>query len=99
MCYMDSGNRVGVRELRQNLSVYLRRVAAGESFEVTERGRRVAVLGPPPEESTPLGRLVSSGRAGRPDGDLLELGPPRTQQDPPSSHLGDALEAEREERG
>ena len=29
--------RVGVRELRQNLSVYLRRVAKGESFVVTER--------------------------------------------------------------
>jgi prevent-host-death family protein len=32
-------DRVGVRELRQNLSVYLRRVARGESLEVTERGR------------------------------------------------------------
>jgi hypothetical protein len=45
MCYMrvDWG-RVGVRELRQNLSVYLRRVLKGESFEVTDRGRTVAVL-------------------------------------------------------
>jgi prevent-host-death family protein len=38
--------RVGVRELRQNLSVYLRRVRSGESLEVTERGRPVAVLQP-----------------------------------------------------
>ena len=43
LCYM---NRVGIRELRQNLSVYLRRVQQGESLEVTERGRPVAVLGP-----------------------------------------------------
>jgi len=29
--------RVGVRELRQNLSRWLRRVENGESFEVTDR--------------------------------------------------------------
>ena len=40
---MDS---VGVRELRQNLSVYLRRVEAGESLEVLSRGRVVAELRP-----------------------------------------------------
>jgi len=96
MRYMDSDNTVGVRELRQNLSAYPRRVAVGESFAVTERGRKVAVLSPLPEESTPLGRLVSSGRAGRPEGDVLELGPPPGS---PSSRLSDALEAEREERG
>ena len=39
LCYME---RVGVRELRQNLSVYLRRVGAGQTLEVTERGRPVA---------------------------------------------------------
>ena len=32
--------RVGVRELRQNLSVYLERVIAGERLEVTDRGTR-----------------------------------------------------------
>jgi prevent-host-death family protein len=92
---MEQRRQVGVRQLRQNLSVYLRRVAAGESFEVTERGRRVAVLGPLPEESTPLARLVASGRAAPPDGDLLELGAPEGQ---PSRRLGEALEEEREER-
>ncbi|HXI18655.1 MAG TPA: type II toxin-antitoxin system prevent-host-death family antitoxin [Chloroflexota bacterium] len=39
---------VGVRELRQNLSVYLRRVEAGETLRVTDRGRPVALLGPLP---------------------------------------------------
>ncbi|WP_020671328.1 type II toxin-antitoxin system Phd/YefM family antitoxin [Amycolatopsis nigrescens] len=38
---------IGIRELRQNASVYLRRVAAGESFTVTDRGTPVAILGPP----------------------------------------------------
>ncbi|MGH9026953.1 MAG: type II toxin-antitoxin system Phd/YefM family antitoxin [Acidimicrobiia bacterium] len=35
---------IGVREIRQNVSAYLRRVQAGESFEVTDRGRPIAVL-------------------------------------------------------
>lgn len=95
MCYMERRRRVGVRELRQNLSAYLRRVAVGESFEVTERGRRVAVLAPLPEESTPLGRLVASGRAEAPVGDVLDLGPP---EGPPSRRPTEALETEREER-
>lgn len=39
-------DRIGVRELRQNASRYLRRVARGESLEVTDRGRPVARLVP-----------------------------------------------------
>ena len=38
--------RVGIRELRQNLSVYLERVKAGETLEVTDHGRPVANLEP-----------------------------------------------------
>jgi prevent-host-death family protein len=38
--------RIGVRELRQNASRYLARVAGGECIEVTDRGRAVAVLIP-----------------------------------------------------
>ena len=54
---------VGVRELRQNLSRWLRRVEAGESFEVTERGRPVAVLSPlPPEPDDVIARLRAEGR-------------------------------------
>lgn len=37
---------VGVRELRQHASDLLRRVAAGESIVVTDRGRPVARLSP-----------------------------------------------------
>ena len=40
--------RVGVRELRQNLSRYLERVKEGETLTVTERGREVARLVPSP---------------------------------------------------
>jgi prevent-host-death family protein len=40
---------VSVSELKANLSEHLRRVKAGEEVLVTDRGRVVAVLGPPPE--------------------------------------------------
>lgn len=39
---------VAVRELKAKLSAYLQRAAAGELITVTDRGRPVAVLGPPP---------------------------------------------------
>ncbi len=38
--------RIGVRELRQHASRYLARVATGETIEVTDRGRSVALLVP-----------------------------------------------------
>ena len=45
---------VGVRELRQRASELLRRVEEGESIEITDRGRPVAMLTPLPED--PLAR-------------------------------------------
>jgi len=57
-------NRVGVRELRQNLSVYLDRVKGGETLEVTEHGRPVARLGPNPPSKLPiLDQMIADGRA------------------------------------
>ncbi len=38
--------RVGIRELKANLSAYLRRVKAGESLIITERGRPVGRIVP-----------------------------------------------------
>ena len=96
MCYMGSDDsRVGVRELRQNLSKYLRRVVRGETLEVTERGRPVALLAPLPPGSSPLERLIASGRAVRPEDDLMALLPP---EGPTSSVLSEALREERTER-
>jgi prevent-host-death family protein len=43
MCYME---RIGLRELRQNASRYIARVAHGETVEVTQRGRLVARIVP-----------------------------------------------------
>lgn len=59
-------NRVGVAELRQNLSRYLRRVEQGERLVVTDHNRPVAELGPPSSEPSHLDRLVAEGRVARP---------------------------------
>jgi len=52
---------VGVGELRQNLSRYLRRVEAGERLTVTDRNRPVAELRPLPTPGSRLERLVAEG--------------------------------------
>jgi prevent-host-death family protein len=86
---------VGIRELRQNLSVYLRRVAAGERLRVTDRGRTVAALVPLREDEPPLEQLMRQGRVIPARGDLLELGPPRGR---PSTRASEALDELRQER-
>jgi prevent-host-death family protein len=63
---MYMSTRVGVAELRQNLSVYLRRVEHGERLVVTDRNRPVAELGPPPAVGAALDRLIAEGRVSRP---------------------------------
>lgn len=62
--YMD--RTVGIAELRQNLSRYLRRVENGERLLVTDRNRPVAELGPPPSIGAALDRLIAEGKIGRP---------------------------------
>jgi prevent-host-death family protein len=59
-------DRVGVGELRQNLSRYLRRAERGERLIVTDRNRPVAELGPPPPTSAGLDRLIAEGRVSQP---------------------------------
>lgn len=88
---------VTVRELRQNLSVYLRRVECGESLSVTRRGEPVAVLAPLPGRTSALDRLVAEGRATAAAGDLLDHGPPprATGEGPPLSEVLDAMREER----
>lgn len=58
MCYME---HVGIRELRQNLSVYLAKVKTGTAFAVTDRGKPVAVLQPLAADVDAWQRLVDDG--------------------------------------
>ena len=66
--------RIGVRELRQRASELLRRVEQGESIEITDRGRPVAMLTPLPQD--PLARLMASGDLDENDRDLADLPDP-----------------------
>ncbi|MGH8995261.1 MAG: type II toxin-antitoxin system Phd/YefM family antitoxin [Acidimicrobiales bacterium] len=68
-------DRIGVRELRQHASRYLVRVAAGETIEVTDRGRPVAML--VPSRRDPWEELVAAGQVlGRTqDGDVVDEAP------------------------
>lgn len=80
---------VGVRELRQRASELLRRVAAGETIEVTDRGRPVAMLTPIPAGS-PLERLRAAGEVTSSAGDFDDLPAPvplAVGQEPPSAVL------------
>jgi antitoxin (DNA-binding transcriptional repressor) of toxin-antitoxin stability system len=105
MCYMavvmaasKKKRQVGVREMRQNLSVYLDRVKAGETLQVTEFGRVVALLTPlPAEKLSPLERMVREGRAIAPKGSLKDRRPPQPAQHgyPPIEQI---LAEEREDR-
>ena len=56
---------VGVRDLKNRLSEFLRRVGAGERITVTDRGRPVAVLSPPdpPAEHEMVAAMVREGLA------------------------------------
>ena len=62
--------RIGVRELRQHASRYLAIVAGGESVEVTDRGRPVAML--VPARADAWDALLASNRILRPD-DTMDL--------------------------
>lgn len=66
---------VGVRELRQRASELLRLVEQGETIEITDRGRPVALLSPIPEAS-PLEQLRATGQLQPATSDLDDLPPP-----------------------
>lgn len=71
-CYpVDTmSDTVGIRELRQQASALLRRVAKGETIEVTDHGHPIARI--VPLRPGLLGQLVLEGRATGAAGDLLD---------------------------
>lgn len=89
--------QVGIRELRQNLSVYVRRVKAGESLEVTESGRPVALLTTLPEAAGPRERLLAGGQIKRAPRSIAGLGLPPSSLEP-ASPVSEALAEQRGER-
>lgn len=53
--------RMGIRELRDNLTKAIRRVRAGETIEITHDGEPVALLSP--VKADRLEQLIASGEA------------------------------------
>lgn len=107
MCYMaryrtrERENTVGVRELRQNLSVYLERVKKGEALTVTDRGQEVAILRPMPKSNDVIERLIAEGRATRPTRhirDVLRAIAPSLKPWDGDKPLDEILDEMREER-
>jgi prevent-host-death family protein len=99
MCYMArkaKPSTVGVRELRQNLSVYLDRVKKGEALTVTEHGAAVALLSPLSAAASALDRLVAAGTATRPIRSVRDL--PRPLKVRLDRALSDILDDMRGER-
>ncbi|MBW3535141.1 MAG: type II toxin-antitoxin system prevent-host-death family antitoxin [Gemmatimonadetes bacterium] len=91
---------VGIRELKNKLSHYIRLVEAGESVLITDRGTVVAEMAPPgattrlPEPAAGLEALVREGRAAGGGSHEPELYRPRA----PALSAGsskDLLDAER----
>ena len=88
---------IGIRELRQHASRYLRAVEQGETIEVTDRGHPVARLVPVPRGDG-LEELAASGRLVLASGDALDLGdplPPAKGRALPSDVLAEARADER----
>ena len=81
--------RIGIRQLRDSLTGTIRRVRAGETFEITHDGVPVALLSP--VTADPLARLVASGEAAGP----LDDGRPYRRFKPTRTTASRALEDDR----
>ncbi len=90
--------RVGVRELRQNLSIYLDRVKAGETLEVTEHGQPVAQLGPRPAKPVSIiDQMIADGRITPATFDHRRIPPAPSYPSPDGRTLSETLIAMRDE--
>lgn len=89
--------RVGIRELRQNLSVYVKRVREeGRAYEVTERGEPVARLTPLQERPTSIiDQMIADGRITPATKSWDDLPPPLPS--PPGTSASQILIEMREE--
>lgn len=63
---------VGIKELKANLSAYVKQVEEGEEVVITDRGREVAIVVPLSEERRAVKGLMAAGTArwagGKPKG-------------------------------
>lgn len=72
VCYME---QVGVRELRQNASALLDRVATGVTIQITNHGHPVAQLVPVGDQRQGRVDLIASGELQPGRGNVLDVEP------------------------
>jgi prevent-host-death family protein len=89
--------RIGIRELRQNASEYVRAAEAGETIEVTDRGRPVARLAPLPKGESLIDRLIAEGKMTPATGDWRAL-PPPAPPTPGARPLSEVIDEMREDK-
>jgi prevent-host-death family protein len=84
---------IGIRELRQHASRYVRMAKEGRRVAVTERGTLVAYLVPADEPAGARARLEAAGAYRPAVGNLLELlpPPPTPAGSPPLSEVVEEL--------
>ena len=65
---------IGIRELKENVSLYMRKVKTGEKFVVTDRKKEIAIIMPLTRKNweEKIDRLIQQGTAcwsgGKPEG-------------------------------
>ena len=90
--------RVGIRELRDNLKDYLEKVELGETIEITKNGRTIGMIVPKPS-GDPVDRLVAEGRLTPPRSGSGSIRLPRRVRPSPSSpSSGEVLDELRSDR-
>jgi prevent-host-death family protein len=97
---MHMGISIGIRELRQNASRYLRLVRAGQTITLTDRGEPFAEIHPVKQRGGILEQLIASGRATAPTAsikDFLDRYHPEPRR-PGEPTLSEVLDEQREER-
>lgn len=83
--------KVGARELKNRFGKYLARVKAGETILVTDRGKTVAMVVPPPPANSPqktidqvLQELAAAGHLRLPTRPLSDFKPIKAKGKPAS---------------
>jgi prevent-host-death family protein len=71
---------IGIRELKERASAVIRRVVAGETIKVTDRGRPVARIVPLHDDESWWARMVEEGRLVPARRDLIQV---LTENPPP----------------
>jgi prevent-host-death family protein len=87
---------IGIRELRQHASRYLRLVRSGQRVAVTDRGAMVAYLVPAGGAASIVDQLAVAGEYRPAVGSLLDL-PPAPEQPDGAQSLAETLDELRDE--